>query len=182
MVASSALQRPSRNPASTAPSRSPAAIARMISWPVTPMTSLSTLSSCTFICASAFCTWCTARERSPTSSSRWRRYARSGQIASGTRNAPRSRPWLISCRIHWQSLTSLLRPLTCFVARGFTRCTSRPDRSSTSNTGIQYTPVDSIATTSTPHDRSHAAIASRSRVNVPKLRTGSSNRSASTAT
>ena len=131
------------------------------------MMSLSTLSSCTFICTSAFCTWCTARERWPTSSSRWRRYERSGQIASGTRNAPRSRPWLISCRIHWQSITSLLRPLTCFVARGFTRWTSNPAPSSTSNTGTQYTPVASIATVRTPHEPRNPAISFRSAVLVP---------------
>ena len=75
-----------------------------------------------------------------------------------------------------------MRPLTCFVARGFTRCTSKPACSSTSNAGIQYTPVASIATVRTPHSRSHPAIASRSSVNVPKLRTGSSNRAGSTAT
>ena len=79
-------------------------------------------------------------------------------------------------------MTSLLRPLTCFVTRAFTRCTSKPARSSTSNTGIQYTPVDSIATSRTPHEVSHAAIPSSSAVNVPKLRTGSSNRAPSTAT
>ena len=88
----------------------------------------------------------------------------------------------MSCRIHWQSSTSLLRPLTCLVARGFTGCTSKPARSSTSNTGIQYTPVDSNATSRTPHAASHSAIASRAPVNVPKLRTGSANRDGSTAT
>ena len=52
--------------------------------------SLSMLSSCTLICSSAFCMWCTARERSPTISSRWRKYERSGQtpgctvVAKGT--------------------------------------------------------------------------------------------------
>ena len=79
-------------------------------------------------------------------------------------------------------MTSLLRPLTCLVARAFTRYTSKPARSSTSNTGIQYTPVDSIATSRTPHEASHCAIVSSSAVNVPKLRTGSSNRAPSTAT
>lgn len=182
MVASSALQRPSRKPASLAPSRSPATMARTISCPVLPMTSLSTLSSCTFIWVRALWMWSTARERWPTSPSRWRRYERIAQTSSGTRNAPLSRPWLISCRIHWQSITSLLRPLTCLVARAFTRRTSSPARSSTSNAGIQYTPVDSIATSRTPHESSHSAIASRSAVNVPNLRTGSSKRAPSTAT
>jgi hypothetical protein len=37
--------------------------------------------------------------------------------------------------------------------------------------GIQYTPVDSIATVVTPQSFSHAAIASRSPVFVPNLRT-----------
>ena len=140
MVAASALQRPSRNLARTAPSRSPATMARTINWPVLPMMSLNTLSNCTFICVSAFCMYCTARLRSRTSWPRWRRYERIGHSASGARNAPRSSPKLISCRIHWRSSTSLLRPLTCFVARGFTRCTSKPARSSTSNTGSSTPP------------------------------------------
>ena len=42
--------------------------------------------------------------------------------------------------------------------------------------------VDSIATLVTPHDLSHAAIASRSRAKAPNERTGSSVRSGSTAT
>ena len=83
---------------------------------------------------------------------------------------------------NWQSMTSLLRPVTCLVARASTRCTSKPARSRISNTGVQYTPVDSSATSRTPHAVNHRAIASRSSVNVPKLRTGSSNRVASTAT
>ena len=103
-------------------------------------------------------------------------------MRSAGRNAPLSRPKLINWRIHWQSSTSLLRPLTCFVARASTSCTSKPARSRTSNTGIQYTPVDSSATMSTPHDNSHAAIASRSSVKLPNVRTGRSATDSATAT
>jgi hypothetical protein len=42
-----------------------------------------------------------------------------------------------------------------------------------SYTGIQYTPVDSIATVSTPQVVSQSARAFKSGVNVPNLRTGS---------
>ena len=92
MVVSSALQRPSRNFASAAPSRSPATMARTINCPVLPMMSLSTLSNCTFICPSAFCMCCTARLRSRMSCPRWRTYERIGHSASGDRNAPRNSP------------------------------------------------------------------------------------------
>ena len=47
-------------------------------------------------------------------------------------------------------------------------------RSNTSNTGIQYTPVASIATVSTPHDFNHAAIARNSSVKLANERTGRS--------
>ena len=60
-------------------------------------------------------------------------------------------------------------PFACLVARGFTKCTWKPARSSTSNAGIQYTPVDSIATSRTPHEDSHSAIDSRSCVKRPEI-------------
>src|SRR6516165_903559 len=48
--------------------------------------------------------------------------------------------------------------------------------------GIQYTPVDSMATVSTPHAVNQSAIASRSTVKAPKGRTGWESRSRGTAT
>ena len=47
-----------------------------------------------------------------------------------------------------------------------------PRASRISYTGIQYTPVDSMATVSTPQATSQSAKACRSGVNVPNLRTG----------
>src|ERR1700674_3104301 len=60
--------------------------------------------------------------------------------------------------------------------------TVKPRDSSNSNTGIQYTPVDSIATVSTPQVLSQSARALRSTVKLENSRTGSSSRSGGTAT
>jgi hypothetical protein len=62
--------------------------------------------------------------------------------------------------------------------RGFTRHGLIPCCSSTSYTGIQYTPVDSIAALVMPQMTSQSAICCRSPVNVPHLRTGSESRPA----
>ncbi len=71
---------------------------------------------------------------------------------------------------------------TFFMLRGFTKHGLMPCCSSTSYTGIQYTPVDSMATVVIPQLTSHAAIWCRSLVKVSHLRTGWSSRSAGTAT
>ena len=55
-------------------------------------------------------------------------------------------------------------------------------RSKISNNGIQYTPVDSIATVVTPHWLSQSANFSKSSVNVAKTRTGLPAQSGGTAT
>ncbi|CAE6873442.1 hypothetical protein R69658_08266 [Paraburkholderia aspalathi] len=60
--------------------------------------------------------------------------------------------------------------------------TVKPRDSSNSNTGIQYTPVDSIATVSIPQALSQSAMALRSVVKLANSRTGSSSRSGGTAT
>src|SRR5208337_5679340 len=65
---------------------------------------------------------------------------------------------------------------------GFTKQGLIPCCSSTSYTGIQYTPVDSMAAVVMPQRTSHSAIWCRSPVNVSHLRTGCSSRSAGTAT
>ena len=83
---------------------------------------------------------------------------------------------------HWQSCTSLLRPGTYFICRASTSQTFSPRCSSTSYTGIQYTPVDSNATVSTPHASSQSAIAFKSSVIAPNSRTDSSTRCGGTAT
>ena len=57
-----------------------------------------------------------------------------------------------------------------------------PRCSSISNSGIQYTPVDSITTVVTPHRISQSVKRCRSSVNVAKTRTGFSSRSGGTAT
>ena len=76
---------------------------------------------------------------------------------------------------------SLLRPGTFFTWRAFTTYTCKPRASRISYTGIQYTPVDSIATVSTPQAVNQSARACRSGVKVPNLRTGSAVRSGATA-
>src|SRR5258706_1079775 len=88
----------------------------------------------------------------------------------------------MSCCNHWQSSTSDLRPETFLTWRALTSSTAKPRASSSSNTGIQYTPVDSIATVSTPHALSQSAMRSRSAVKLGNSRTGSSSRSGGTAT
>ena len=76
---------------------------------------------------------------------------------------------------------SLLRPGTFFTWRAFTTYTAKPRASRISYTGIQYTPVDSMATVSTPQAVNQSAKACRSGVKVPNLRTGSAVRSGGTA-
>jgi hypothetical protein len=106
---------------------------------------------------------------------------RSGITSALGRNAPSSRPYVCNCRSHWQSNTSVFlfrRPML----RESTSFTSSPRASRTSNNGIQYTPVASIATVLIRHAINQSANAYRSSVNVPNLRTGSSSRSSGTET
>src|ERR1022692_2643363 len=95
---------------------------------------------------------------------------------------PRSKP--TECRNcnHWQSSTSVFFPGTFLKCRALTRHTSNLSSASTCPNGIQYTPVDSIATLRMPHCFSHAAICRRLSVKLSKQRTGSASRSAGTAT
>ena len=65
---------------------------------------------------------------------------------------------------------------------GSTSITWKPRSSSTPNSGIQYTPVDSMTTVSTRHSTSQSAKRYRSAVKAANSRTGSSTRSAGTAT
>ena len=88
----------------------------------------------------------------------------------------------MSCCNHWQSSTSDLRPETFLTWRALTSSTVKPRDSSNSNKGIQYTPVDSIATVSTPQASSQSARVLRSVVKLANSRTGSSSRSGGTAT
>jgi len=88
----------------------------------------------------------------------------------------------MSCCSHWQSSTSDLRPDTFFTCRALTSSTVKPRASSSSNSAIQYTPVDSIATVSMPHSASQSARRSSSPVKLRNSRTGSSSRSGGTAT
>ena len=52
--------------------------------PLLPLMSLSTLASCTFICVSAFCICCTAREASSTCRPRNRHIARTPCMSSAS--------------------------------------------------------------------------------------------------
>src|SRR5436190_2637184 len=83
---------------------------------------------------------------------------------------------------HWQSQTSVRLPGTFFTCRALTRHTSKPRSSKIWNNGIQYTPVDSIATVLIPHAWSQSAKIYRSWVKVGNDRTFSVARSAGTAT
>jgi hypothetical protein len=78
-------------------------------------------------------------------------------------------PFDISFASHSASFTSDLRPGTFLKCAGFTRQSSKPSSSSTFHTGIQYTPVDSIAISTISFSRSHAASSCSSRVVAPKL-------------
>ena len=68
------------------------------------------------------------------------------------------------------------------MRRGSTSITWKPRSSSTPNSGIQYTPVDSMTTVSTPHSASQSAKRYRSAVKASNSRTGGSSWSAGTAT
>ena len=73
-------------------SRSPATIARMMCWPVTPVTSLSACDNWIFICKSACCMWRTWGARCSMSWARWRKRVRSAtRSASGRNEAGASR-------------------------------------------------------------------------------------------
>jgi len=98
------------------------------------------------------------------------------------RNAARSNP--TECRNcnHWHSCQSVRRPGTFFIWRAFTKQGRMPRCSRISNSGIQYTPVDSRATVVTPHCSSQSVKRSRSSVKVANTRTGFSSRPGGTAT
>jgi len=74
------------------------------------------------------------------------------------------------------------RPGTFFMWRAFTKQGRMPRGSRISNSGIQYTPVDSSATVVTPHCSSQSVKRSRSSVKVANTRTGFSSRPGGTAT
>ena len=103
-------------------------------------------------------------------------------ISAVGRKLPRSKPKVWSRWIHWQSDTSLLRPGTFLTCRALTRSTEKPRASSMSKSGIQYTPVDSIATVSTSHAVSQSARSMSACVKLLNSRTGCSARSGGTAT
>ena len=65
---------------------------------------------------------------------------------------------------------------------GCTSITWKPRSSSTPNSGIQYTPVDSMTTVSTPHSVSQSAKRYKSAVKAANSSTGCSARSWGTAT
>ena len=75
-----------------------------------------------------------------------------------------------------------LAPRHVLDAPGSTSITSNPRSSSTPNSGIQYTPADSMTKVSTPHSDSQSARRYRSAVKAANSCTGCSARSAGTAT
>jgi hypothetical protein len=101
---------------------------------------------------------------------------RTAQTSCPGRNAARRNP--TECRNcnHWHSCQSVRRPGTFFMWRAFTKQGRMPHCSRISNSGIQYTPVDSSATVVTPHCSSQSVKRSRSSVKVANTRTGFSSR------
>jgi len=101
-----------------------------------------------------------------------RSMVRTAQTSCPGRNAARSNP--TECRNcnHWHSCQSVRRPGTFFMWRAFTKQGRMPRCSRISNSGIQYTPVDSSATVVTPHCSSQSVKRSRSSGKVPNTRTG----------
>jgi hypothetical protein len=150
--------------------------------PLAPVMSLITLCNCRFIWVSAFCIIRMHAEAACTNDSRCRPMLRIAQISSAGRNEPCSSPTEWRYCSHCASLTSVFRPGTCLTCCALTSSTSNPSLSKSSYSGIQYTPVDSIATVFTPTVRNHRTIAFRSRVKVSKVRTGSSSFPGPTAT
>ena len=82
----------------------------------------------------------------------------------------RSSPYSCSPAIHWQSLRSVLRPGTLRICAALHTHTSIPAPASAWQTGHQYTPVLSIATSVTPSSASQA-ICRSGRQNALNLRT-----------
>ena len=75
---------------------------------------------------------------------------RTAQTSCPGRNAARSNPTECKNCNHWHSCQSVRRPGTFFMWRAFTKQGRMPRCSRISNSGIQYTPVDSSATVFTP--------------------------------
>ena len=125
---------------------------------------------------------CTCWLAAETNSFRCLSTVRTAQMSCPGRKAARSNP--TECRNcnHWQSCQSVRRPGTFFMWRAFTKQGRMPGCSRISNSGIQYTPVDSRATVVTPHCSSQSVKRSRSSVKVANTRTGLSSRSGGTAT
>ena len=109
--------------------------------------------------------------------------AETHDAVAGT-EAPAQQPVLVQLLqpLRIASFTSDLRPGTCLTSRALTSSTSNPRASRISKTGIQYTPVDSIATVVMPTAVSQSANWWRSLLKVRKVRTGRSSRSLDTAT
>src|SRR5215470_20362442 len=83
---------------------------------------------------------------------------RTAHTSASGRKAERSNP--TECRYcnHWHSCQSVRFPGTLRMCRAFTRHGLSPCASRTSKSGIQYTPVDSMATVVTPQLTSQSAI------------------------
>src|SRR6516225_691507 len=108
----------------------------------------------------------------------------SPQLANLLRWSERVAQQTISVQLHQPLtlLTSVFLHGRFFVSRAFTRYTSNPASSRMSYTGVQYTPVDCMATVRMPHCFSHAAISFNSTVVHPNRRTGWLSRARGTAT
>src|SRR5713226_2550507 len=81
-----------------------------------------------------------------------------------------SKPWRNKVAIHWLSKISVLRPGMAFMCWALTRMTSKVD-SKMLKTGLQYTPVLSMATWLTSCSLNQSESASKPAVVAAKVRT-----------
>ena len=118
---------------------------------------------------SSFSTRNCAEVRVCTSFRRYRVSWRRSRIARGGTKFFRISPCRNSCAIHSASFMSVFRPGTFAMCRALPSTISS-DPSSTRYTGIQYTPVLSIATCVHPRSNSQLRIRSNSSRKVPNVR------------
>ena len=97
-----------------------------MSRPETPSTSVATPASLMLASSSTFWMRLTAADRSWINCVRCRVRSRSSRIGCGGTKLAWSKPCCNNWAIHWQSLTSVLRPGTFLMCSALTRMTQTP--------------------------------------------------------
>ena len=146
-------------------------MARRILSPLTPTMLLATDPSFTLAHSNSRPMRLVMRFRSCTKCVRRRTKSRHRRIRRGGMKLPRNSPYWCNSAIRAASLESVLQPGSAFTSIGFTNKGSSPCflGSNTFHTGIQYTPVDSMATRRTSCCFSQSRSRSSSSVNVPNV-------------